>query len=105
MKVSLVLEDTLLPVEFSTRDIKTFYTQNLDIVLQVSGIKDFSLRFKDTTQQQDLFDMLASVYKAEVVPESVVEKKRVHSGWLFAQEDDVIAGERGGHRVEVDGAA
>lgn len=31
--------------------------------------------------------LLLSVSKAEMVPESVVEKKRVHDGWLFGQED------------------
>lgn len=47
LKVSLLVQDIQLPFEFLTRDIKLFYPQELDIVLQVNGMKDFSLRFQE----------------------------------------------------------
>ena len=90
LRVTLMLDHEEEPIEFSTGDMKLFYQQNMDIVLQVKGLKEFALRFKEQEQLDSLLAMLSVVYKAKVTEESVVEKKRITSGWLFAQDDSTV---------------
>lgn len=41
------------------------------------------MRFKDEIELDKLCEMLMSVYKAKIVPESILEKKRITNGWLL----------------------